>query len=726
MNTNSQFQHPDTDARHQNRSPGPRAVNHFTPFARDAIEQSIPARFAQQVARAPDRLAVKSGTEEISYGALDQSSNQIANAVLAACGQSSEPVALLIEQGASLVAAILGTLKAGKIYVPLDPSFPPAHLASQIADAGARLILTTGRSRGTAQSLSRELLSGQTLQRLQMFEIDAIGANASSHDPQVSVAPDAGAYIFYTSGSTGRPKGVVDSHRNVLHNVMRYTNSLGICADERLTLLQGPSFSGAVSSLFGALLNGAAVFPFDVPRDGADRIAAWLEREHITIYHSVPALFRRMAEGTSLLPVLRVVRLEGDQAAPRDIELFKTLCSRGALLVNGLGATECGIARQFFVDHDSAIPGGVVPVGYPVEDMDVVVLDDTGQEVTAGEVGEIVIKSRYLAQGYWRQPALTAATFRAERSLDGVRSYHTGDLGRLRLDGCLEHLGRKDFSAKIAGSRVQVAEVEAALLEVPGVKEAAVAALKAEDREPRLAAYLVARKPPGPTVSAIRRFLAARFPAYMVPSIYVMLEALPLNANNKVDRRALPAPGRWRPHLGTVPSEPEDLLQYQLVRIWEEVLGVAPIGIRDDFFELGGSSLLAIEIATKIEQHFARKISLSAMLAGATVEQLAEAIKRETEALCGPTIHLQEGGSRLPFFFLHGDYLGGGFYCQRLAGRLGPDQPFYALPPFGLGGEPIPEFIPSHGDATSRGHARNPAARAVLPRWLVQRRSGGA
>src|SRR5262249_36025244 len=348
----------------------------------------------------------------------------------------------------------------------LDPSFPSAYLASQIADAGARLILTTVQSRRAAQSLSQELPSAQTPQlRLQVLEVDAIAVNADTYDPQVSVAPDAGAYIFYTSGSTGRPKGVLDSHRNVLHNIMRYTNTLRISADDRLTLLQGPSFSGAISSLFGALLNGAAVFPFDVPREGADQIGAWLEDERITIYHSVPALLRRMAEGSPPLPALRVVRLEGDQAAPRDIELFKVRCSRGAILVNGLGATECGIVRQFFVDHDTCISTGVVPVGYPVQETDVTVLDEKGEEVIAGEVGEIVVRSRYLANGYWRQPALTAAAFREELDPGGTRSYHTGDLGRLRLDGCLEHLGRKEFNPKIGGSRVQVAEVEAALLE---------------------------------------------------------------------------------------------------------------------------------------------------------------------------------------------------------------------------------------------------------------------
>ena len=276
-------------------------------------------------------------------------------------------------------------------------------------------------------------------------------------------SPDAAACIYYTSGSTGEPKGVLDTHRNVLHNVMRYTNSLGIGADDRLTLLQGPAFSGAVSSLFGALLNGAAVFPFDVPREGADRIAPWLARHGLTMYHSVPALFRRVATAGQALSALRVVRLEGDLAVPQDVELFQTRCEPGTVLVNGLGATECGLVRQYVVDHETSLTGGTVPIGYPVEDMEVLLLDPEGQPAAAGEVGEIVVRSLYLAAGYWDRPDLTDVAFRPSPGGRGLRLYRTGDMGRMAADACLEHLGRRDQQVKIRGERVDVESIQAAL-----------------------------------------------------------------------------------------------------------------------------------------------------------------------------------------------------------------------------------------------------------------------
>ena len=412
-------------------------------FPRSAVEQSIPARFEEQVRRHPDRLAVKSGAAAWSYTELNARANRIAHAILEARSEPGETVALVLDQGVELVAAILGALKAGKIYVPLDPSLPAERLAELIADSRAPLVVTDARARpGTA--------AGRVL------VATALAAGRPSGDPGLSIAPSAGAYVYYTSGSTGRPKGVLDCHRNVLHNVMRYTNTLRITSDDRLTLLQGPAFSGAVSSLFAALLNGGASFPYDVPKDGVRGIAPWLRREAITIYHSVPVLFRQVVSGDGSFPDLRLIRLEGDRASPGDVEVFRRRCAPGALLVNGLGATECGLVRQYVVSAETPVPASVLPVGYAVEDMEIVLLDEAGQERAAGEVGEIAVRSRYLATGYWRRPDLTADAFAAAPGRDGVRVYRTRDLGRMAPDGCLEHLGRKDFQAKIRGQRVDV------------------------------------------------------------------------------------------------------------------------------------------------------------------------------------------------------------------------------------------------------------------------------
>jgi amino acid adenylation domain-containing protein len=654
----------------------------FTPFPRAALEASIGERFESQVRRGPDRLAVKFGDAAWTYAALDAAANRVAHAILAARGPGEAPVALVLEQGVWQVAAILGALKAGKIYVPLDPAAPAARLAPLLAEAGAALVVAS------AATLPR---AAEAAGAVPVLDAGALADDPPRAAPGVRVPPDAGAYVYYTSGSTGRAKGVLDSHRNVLHNVMRYTNSLEIGATDRLTLLQGPAFSGAVSSLFAALLNGAACFPFDVPRQGAHEIAGWLRREAITIYHSVPSLFREVARSPGPFPALRLIRLEGDRASARDVELFQAgRFAESCRLVNGLGATECGLVRQYFVGRDTPAPSGVVPIGYPVEDMEVRVLDDAGGAVATGEVGEIAVCSRYLAVGYWRRPDLTAAAFAADPAGDGARVYRTGDLGRLRPDGCLEHLGRKAMDGKVRGVRVDIAAVEAALLTVAGVKEAAAAVRPADGDDTRLVAYVVPAVRPAPTVSALRRHLAARLPDGLVPSRYVVLDALPLDANGKVDRRGLPDADTARPALDGPLVPPENLLEQQLAAVWETVLDVRPIGIRDDFFDLGGHSLLAVRMMDEVERAIGRAAPLAALVPEATIERLAEALQRDATDLAAPVVTVQSDGRRPPLFFLHGDYLSGGFFAMGMARQLGPDQPVYALPPMGLDGRPVP------------------------------------
>ena len=311
-----------------------------------------------------------------SYAALDASANRVAHAVLARGPVAGRPVVLLIEQSAALVAAILGALKAGAIYVPLETTQAAGHVAAIWSEAEAELILADAAG---------ARLAAAAVPAAPVLRVDAIlGAaleparpgDPDTARPGVPIAADAPAYVYYTSGSTGRPKGVVDSHANVLHNVARYTNSL--CIDRAIGSRSSRPASAARSSLFGALLNGAASCIKDVRRDGTAGLGAWLVRERITIYHSVPALFRAAIIGAPAVPDLRLVRLEGDRMSRADWLLFRERCAPGALLVNGLGATECGLVRQFFIDHATPVADGVVPVGGPVDDMEVVVLDERG------------------------------------------------------------------------------------------------------------------------------------------------------------------------------------------------------------------------------------------------------------------------------------------------------------------------------------------------------------
>ena len=638
----------------------------FVPFRKADLEQSIPARFAQQVALHGDRLAVQCGADRLSYAELGRLAHGLARGLLARRGPDPEPVVLLVRQGAPLVAAILGILEAGKFYVPLDPSAPAAELAQQIAASATRLIIADQECQPVAERFA-------TADRV-VWQLERIGSLAESDDP--AIAPDAYAYVFYTSGSTGAAKGVVDSHRNVLHNVMRYTNALRIGADDRLTLLQAPHFSGAVSSLFGALLNGAAVFPFDLKRQSIGEIARAVVEHEITIWHSVPALFELLVETGQRFPSLRLIRLEGDQASRRHLELFRRAFGPGCTLVNGLGATETGITRQFFVGHDTAVTGNTLPLGYATEDMATLILGDAGEALGPGEVGEIAIRSHYLAVGYWRDPARTAAAFAPLPGGSGERLYRTGDLGRLRPDGCLEYLGRRDFRPRLRGRWVDVDAIEAALLALDDVQSAVVKVCQLSDGGAQLVGYVVPTAGAAPASDALRRRLAERLPAESLPARFVLLDRLPLNANFKVDRNALPSPDPLRPRLETRFAAPRDPIEQELALIWREVLGLDRVGIDDDFFDLGGDSLAALQVAHLVEERIATGLPVSDLLQAPTVALMAERLRAARPAGC--LVAIQPAGSQTPLFGVH-DQSGEVLCFRELAARLAPDRPFYGL-----------------------------------------------
>ena len=659
-----------------------RADQSFVEFKKDEIEQSVPRRFEEQVGNYPQKVAVRSEHAELTYEELNKFANRVAHRLIAESGAEPEPVALLLEDGPSAIGAVLGILKARKIYMAIDPSNPTALIEGTLDDAQANVIITDNKNLALSIAVAAD--------RRRVLNIDAVKPSADAGDrPGVSVSPNDFAYIFYTSGSTGRPKGVVDNHRNVLHNIMRYTNRLKIAPEDRLTLLQSCSFSGSVSSLFCALLNGATSYPFSLKKEGAQRMALWLRNEKITIYHSVPSIFRLIATGGSNYPALRIIRLEGDSSSPQDIDLYKKHFSDSCILVNGLGATECGIVRQFFVTKSTPTPDSAVPIGYGVEDMRVFLLDEAGQEVEPGSIGEIAVESQFLAHGYWRRPDLTAAAFLAHPHDENRRIYRTGDLGRFQPDGCLDYLGRKNFQMKIRGQWVETAVVAKALLEFGYFKEAEVFMPVDNFSKPILVAYLVPKETPAPAISVIRRFLAERLPAHMVPTSYIFLERLPLNANGKIDRRALPPPSHARPDTGHAFIPPKNMLEDLLKAIWEEVIGIRPIGIHDSFFDLGADSLHALIMLTMVEKETEINIPPEALHIAPTIKALADYIQNKVSDQRFPLIEIQKGGRRRAFYFLHGDFKTGGLYCRRIAQHLKYDQPFYALPPCGSNGYPV-------------------------------------
>ena len=670
----------------------------FERFSEADLERSIPERFARQVARHAGRLAVQCGEHRLSYGELACASDRFAARLLEERPPGAEPIALLLGQSVAMVVAILGVLKAGKLYVPLDPAAPAAELDRQLDHSQAKLLVAEAATAAIATHHA-------TAERL-VLVCDLEADDELAH-VEVEIGPDDHAYIFYTSGTTGAAKGVVDSHRNVLHNVMRYTNTLRIGPDDRLTLLQAPHFSGAVSSLFGALLNGAAVFPLDLQRQSIGQIARAIAEHEITIYHSVPAIFEQVARTGLRFPALRLIRLEGDQATRRHVELFKQAFGRSCTLVNGLGATETGLTRQLFVDHDTTIEGHALPLGYATPDMETRILDEAGREVTNDEIGEVAIESRYLAVGYWRDPARTAAAFTPVG--DGRRRYRTGDLGRLRADGCLEYLGRRDLRTKLHGRWLDVDAIEAALQALDGVDDAVVEAREVGGGSVQLVAYVVPAEGVAPTPGSLRRSLAERLPAEAIPARFVVLAALPLNANFKVDRAALPPPDPARPALDTPFAAPRDPIELELAAIWCEVLGLERVGIHDPFFELGGDSLAALRVVHLIEERIEAGLPVSALLEAATIALMAERLRATRQA--DAVVTIRPGGAGATLFCIH-DQSGEVLCYRELALHLScDDRPILGLRAAGFRGDvvvPVEQMAAGYLQAIRRAQPHGP------------------
>ena len=604
------------------RSEDPTVV--FEEFQDSELEQSVPERFEKQVARYPERLAARGARYQFTYRQLNAAANRIARAILERRGPGEEPVGILLDNDALAVAAILGVLKAGKGYVPLDPALPPERLAYFVSDSTTELIVT---------STAHESLAGLITPPDQVpLNVDDLDSSLSATDPDLPISPDALAYIYYTSGSSGRPKGVYNSHRNLLHRVLRNTNDFHLWAGDRLSCVRSLSFSGAIKDVFCAVLNGASVCFFDLRTQGFAQMATWLAEQKITIYVSVATSYRQLAAalGTApSFPALRIIHIGGEPIRWSDLDLHKRHFPPTCRLSLGLGITESGNVTRLFIDRDTRREGEDVPAGYPLPGMEVLILDGAGQQVAPGQVGQIAVRSQYLTLGYWRQPELTRSRFLPDPAGSSARIYLSGDLGYVMPDGCLVCLGRADNQVKVAGHRVDLVEVEQALLAHAQVSEAVVVAHPSRSGEPLLVAYFVPASQPAPTVSELRSFLAARLPAPVIPARFIHLDQMPLTRSGKVDRVALPTPGQGRPQLAAAYAGPRYPVEEKLAGIWEEVLGLDKIGIHDDFFELGGHSLLATRIISRMRDALQVHVSFRTLFDAPTVAGIAAAVAQE-------------------------------------------------------------------------------------------------
>ncbi|MGE5219279.1 MAG: non-ribosomal peptide synthetase [Chloroflexota bacterium] len=586
------------------------------------VETSIPERFEKIVKLYSDRLAVKMAERAVTYDQLNKIANTIACAIIRECGAGQQPVALLFDPGIEAIAVMVGALKAGKCYVPLDPSFPLSSISSILEDSQAGLIVT---DTATAPTVANAIARG-----VRLLNVDHCSLGLSEDDPKLSLSPDTPSFIVYTSGSTGRPKGVLHTHRTALHAAMLLTNLVHLSFEDRIALPLSHSFSASIRFLFGALFNGATLLPFNLRKEGVAALVEWLGQEAATTCSFTGSMFRQFLSQLSdrhrTYPFLRLCFAGSESVSKNDVDRYKILLPDHTILATNMGLNEAGSIRNLLIDKTTDMSGSIVPPGYPVEDKEVFLLNDAGERVGFDLAGEIAVKSDYLSPGYWRQPELTATKFLADDANGRKRIYLTGDLGRLSTDGCLHYLGRKDFTVKIRGYNVETPKVEAALLEHPGVQQAAVVSWRDHKGDIKLAAYIVARGQPPPSAGQLRRLLKGTLPDYMIPSIYVELEALPLTPTGKIDRKALPEPGANRPRLDVSYASARNATEKDLVGVWEDVLDIHPIGIHDDFFDLGGHSLSAGQIVARVYERFQLKIPLEALFQSPTVAKMAAVI----------------------------------------------------------------------------------------------------
>ncbi|MBZ4419892.1 non-ribosomal peptide synthase/polyketide synthase [Myxococcus sp. RHSTA-1-4] len=663
-------------------------------------DETMTGVFARVAAARADAVAVEFGSRRLTYAQLDAASSQLAHLLVARGVRPDAPVALALERSMELIVSLLAILKAGGAYLPLDTSYPRERLDAMLEDARPVLLLTSSAHLGSVPA-------PESLPVLLMDGVQEALRAQPAHAPTVALSPQHLAYIDFTSGSTGRPRGVAITHRAVLRTVCNAPYA-DLSADESFLLIAPISFDASTLEVWGPLLNGGrlVVFPPTSPGD-LDQLSTVLQEHSVTTLHLTAGLFSQMVD--SHLRGLRGVRqlLTGGDviSAPHVRRVLDTL---RIPVTACYGPTESTLFTSCFRMTSSAQVPGAVPIGTPITATRVYLLDASMQPVPVGVPGELFIAGEGLARGYVRSPAPTAERFVPNpfASEPGARMYRTGDLARWRPDGVLEFLGRKDFQVKVRGFRVELAEVEAALLAFPGVREAVALAREDVPGDKRLVGYAAAE--PSLDLGALRAHLQRRLPEYMVPSALVRLDALPLTANAKVDRKALPAPDARVASRPFVP--PRTLTEQRLAALWAQVLRVEKVGVHDDFFELGGHSLLATQVVARVRAELGVDLPLRALFEAPTVERLASWLEGARHD--GPERHcvtLQPEGTNTPVFFVHA--VGGAVGPYReLARRLGPGRPFHGFQAAGMDGrEPPLESV----EALARRYVE--AVRAVRP-----------
>jgi amino acid adenylation domain-containing protein len=582
-----------------------------TPYPREATVVEL---FNRQALSTPDAVALNGVEGQLSYRQLSQRSQRLAQWLVAHGAQVGDLIGLSLVRSMDMVIALLAILRAGGAYLPLDPAYPAARLDRMINDAKPRLVLSHSNCAAATQRHKPALID-----QLDLPEGDAA--------PAVLIGPESLAYVLYTSGSTGAPKGVRVTHRNVVR-LVRETNYCEFGPDEVFLMLAPLQFDASTFEIWGALLNGARLEIVPAGQPSLEGLAACIERGGVTTLWLTASLFHQMVEAhLGSLWRVRQLLTGGDVLAPRPCQRVLDELP-GCTLINGYGPTETTtFAACHRMQHGERL-GSQVPIGHAVSNAQLYVLDGEGQLAPIGVPGELFIGGDGVAAGYLHDAELSAARFVANPFAPAnspQRLYRTGDQVRIRGDGVLEFLGRRDHQVKLRGFRVELGEIEAVMRRHPLVRDACVVLRQAGDDDKRLYGYAALDRAQG--AQEVRRFLQQQLPEYMVPALVIGLESLPMTASGKVDRAALPMPAgdEW---LGATPfAEPQSEMERLVAAVWRELLGLERVGLHDNFFDLGGHSLLLVQAHSRLESLLGRSLAMVDLFRFPTVESLAAHLK---------------------------------------------------------------------------------------------------
>jgi len=640
-----------------------------TSYPRDT---GVPELFEAVATQTPDAMAVICEGNHLSYGELNRRANSLAWYLREHGVRSEELVGVCVERSLEMVVGMLGILKSGGAYLPLDPTYPKERLGFMLSEASVNLLLTQKSLLGHLPSLDARIVCLDT-------EQEAI-AQRSRENLGIEVTADNLAYVIYTSGSTGNPKGICIPHRGIVRLILN-TNYVNLKPSDVIAQCSNFSFDAATFEIWGALLTGAQTVIIDKNTAlSPSAFAAQIGQSQVTTLFLTTALFNRVVDAApEAFAPLESLLFGGESVDPRwpkvIVDRFPWL-----RLLHVYGPTEHTTFTSWYPVKSVPETATTVPIGSPISNTQMYLLENNFSPVPINLMGEIFIGGDGSARGYLGSPDLTAEAFIPDPlgRVGGGRLYKTGDLGRYCPDGSVEFIGRIDSQVKIRGFRIELGEIEAELLRHASIKNAVVT-VDQEFGEKRLVAYLVAEDGEQAEAPELRALLKSKLPEYMIPAHFIFLPALPLNENGKVNRKMLLAPERMRSDLGNGYQAPRDQWEAKLAKLWSEILNVDQVGVTDDFFELGGDSLSSVRLLSRIGKEFGHEPPLLTLFKAPTLAALADAVRRKIESQPRkPIVALQPKGARPPIFCIHPG--SGNVMCYvPLARQLGEEQPFYGI-----------------------------------------------